>query len=171
MIALLAAIASPAFIRIMRDIGLSRLTMQLAELYRRGYVESSEKATYLVRFNATNALKLETTRAALDTPQPTLVSPRSCNAIDWTNPLLERQTYVFSATDNKDFASVTFEAPGGAAKDTADICFSRRRAYIRFDDGAFVEMVGAAKLSVKNLATGRIRKMMIPSYGLPRVVQ
>ncbi|MDC3981815.1 prepilin-type N-terminal cleavage/methylation domain-containing protein [Polyangium jinanense] len=171
-IALLAAVASPAFIRIMRDIGMSRLTMQLAELYRRGYVESSERATFLVRFRKpSGAVQVETVRAALDTPTPTLISPRGCNTINWDDPALERQTYRFASTDKKTLVEVGFLGPDNSIQDIADVCFARRTAFVRYNDGAFVQMVGAAKLSVKNLANGRIRRVLVPSFGLPRVIQ
>lgn len=172
MIALLAAIASPAFIRIMRDIGLSRLTMQLAEIYRRGYVESSERATFVVRFRKPNGMpQIETVRAALDTPTPTLISPRGCNTINWDDPTLERQTYRFSAADKVDIVSIGFLGPDNAEQATADVCFARRSAFVRYNNGAFAPMAGAAKLSVKNLANGRVRRVLVPSFGLPRVIQ
>ncbi|WP_170319362.1 prepilin-type N-terminal cleavage/methylation domain-containing protein [Polyangium spumosum] len=172
MIALLAAIASPAFIRIMRDIGLSRLTMQLAEIYRRGYVESNERATFVVRFRKANGLpQVETVRAALDTPTPTLISPRGCNTINWDDPTLERQTFRFAAADKKEIVDVGFLGPDNASEDTADVCFSRRKAFVRYNGGAFTEMVGAARLTVTNLSNGRVRRVLVPSFGLPRVIQ
>lgn len=172
MITLLAAVASPAFIRIMRDIGLSRLTMQLAEIYRRGYVESSERATFLVRFRKpSGAVQVETVRAALDTPAPTLISPRGCNTIDWADPTLERQTYRFASTDKKTIVDVGFLGPDNSNQEIADVCFARRTAFVRYNDGAFVQMTGAAKLSVTNLANGRVRRVLVPSFGLPRVIQ
>ena len=172
MIALLAAVASPAFIRIMRDIGLSRLTMQLAEIYRRGYVESSERATFVVRFTSPGGVaQLETVRAALDTPTPTLISPRGCNTINWNDPTLERRSYVFASADKKDIAQVGFLDPSNTSQSTADVCFARRKAFVRYDNGAFAPMVGAVRLSVKNVANGRVRRVLVPSFGLPRVIQ
>jgi type II secretory pathway pseudopilin PulG len=172
MIALLAAVASPAFIRIMRDIGLSRLTMQIAEIYRRGYVESSERATYLVRFSKPNgAVQIQTIRAALDTPTPTLVAPRGCNTIAWNDPTLEQHTYAFASTDKKDLADIGFLGPDNSVQTTADVCFARRAAFVRYNNGTFTQMVGAAKLTVKNLSNGRLRRVLVPSFGLPRVIQ
>ncbi|MDI1445476.1 prepilin-type N-terminal cleavage/methylation domain-containing protein [Polyangium sp. 6x1] len=172
MIALLAAVASPAFIRIMRDIGLSRLTMQLAEIYRRGYVESSERATYLVRFRKPSGnLQIETVRAALDTPTPTLISPRGCNTINWDDPALERQTFRYAKTDKKTLVDVGFLGADNSSQEIADVCFARRTAFVRYNDGAFVQMVGATKLSVTNLGNGRVRRVLVPSFGLPRVIQ
>ncbi len=172
MIALLAAVASPAFIRVMRDVGLSRLTMQLAEIYRRGYVESSERATFVVRFRKPGGVvQIETIRAALDTPTPTLVSPRGCNTINWDDPALERRTLAFASTDKKDIADVGFLGPDNTSQDTADVCFARRSAFVRYNNGTFTQMVGAAKLSVKNLSNGRVRRVLVPSFGLPRVIQ
>jgi len=170
MIALLAAVASPSFIKIMRDIGLSRMTMQIAEIYRRGYVESSERATFLVSFRSTSGPLLETRKATLDTPTPSLIAPRRCNAIDWTNPALERQPYNFRSSELNDLAAVTFTM-NGAPQTQADVCFSRRRGFIRFGGGAFVEMTQAAYVGVKNLKTGLLRRVLVPSYGLPRLAQ
>jgi prepilin-type N-terminal cleavage/methylation domain-containing protein len=170
MIALLAAVASPSFIKIMRDIGLSRMTMQIAEIYRRGYVDSSERATSLVRFQATGNPLFETRKATLDTPTPSLVAPRGCNAIPWNDPTIERQPYNFRSADIGEFASIGFMVDG-TAQTTVDVCFSRRRAFIRYDNGAFVPLSQAGYVAVKNLKTGLVRRVLVPTYGLPRLAQ
>lgn len=171
MIAILAAVASPSFVKVMRDANLNRLNMQIAEVYRKAYVESAEQSTFLVRWTGGNAPKIELVKATLDSATPTLVSPRRCNAIVWTDPEHTRQTISFSTNYIPKFATVGFLINQNDEKPKADICYSQRRAYVRYDDGVFTELPGAARLYVKNTQTGVVRKVLVPSFGLPRLVQ
>ena len=171
LIALLAALASPSFIRVMRDSGLSRLNMQMAEVYRKAYIESAEQSTFLVRWTGGNAPQIELVKATLDSAQPTLVSPRRCNAIDWTSPDHTRQTLRFATTSIPEFATVGFTTNTNQEKSKADVCYSHRRAFVRYDEGAFTEMPGAARVYVKNVQTNVTRRVLIPSFGLPRLIQ
>jgi hypothetical protein len=71
----------------------------------------------------------------------------------------------------ENIADVGFLDPANAVQETADVCFARRSAFVRYNAGAFAQMVGATKLSVKNLSNGRVRRVLVPSFGLPRVIQ
>ncbi len=174
MIAILAAVASPSFIKIMRDIGVSRLTQQFAEIYRRAYVDSSERQTTLVRFryggSGLATPMFETRKAQIDNGSLSLVAPRRCNSIDWNAPTIERTPYNFSKVGVDEIADVEFSTNNNTMP-LADICFSRRRAFIRIDDGAFAEMTQSSRLLVKNLKTGLVRRVFVPANGLPRLAQ
>jgi prepilin-type N-terminal cleavage/methylation domain-containing protein len=171
MIALLAAVASPSFVKVWRDTSLGRLNMQIAEIYRKAYIESAEQSTYLVRWTGGDAPNIELVKATLDTPFPTLVSPRRCNAIDWTDPAHIRQTLFFNHSAIPQFASVGYVTNTNEEVYTADVCYSQRRAFVRYDNGAFTEMPGAGRVYVKNLQSNMIRRVLIPAFGLPRLIQ
>jgi prepilin-type N-terminal cleavage/methylation domain-containing protein len=171
MIAILAVVASPSFIKVMRDSGLSRMTMQVAEVYRKAYIESAEQSTYMVRWTGGAAPSIELVKATLDTPVPTLVSPRRCNAIDWTDPAHTHQTLTFSADLIPKYATVGYLTNDNVEKTKADICYSQRRAFVRYDEGTFAEMPSAGRVYVKNLQSNMMRRVLIPSFGLPRLIQ
>lgn len=171
MIAVLAAVAAPSFIKVMRDTSLSRLNMQFAEIYRKAYIESAEQSTYLVRWTGGNTPQIELVKATLDTPFPTLVSPRRCNAIDWTDPAHLRQVLTIRTTSIPQYASVGYLTNTNEEKPKADVCYSQRRAYVRYDEGVFTDMPGAGRIYVKNLQSNVMRRVLIPSYGLPRLIQ
>jgi len=171
MIALLAAVASPAFARVMRETSLSRLTMQIAEIYRKAYIESAEQSTYMVRWTGGNTPKMELVKATLDTQFPTLVSPRRCNAIDWTDAAHSRQTLYFSGSIVPQYATVGYLTNTNQEKSKADVCYSQRRAFVRYYDGTFTDMPGAGRVYVKNLQSNMMRRVLIPSFGLPRLIQ
>lgn len=175
MIALLAVVASPAFVRMMRDVGLSRAAMQIAEVYRRAYVESADR-TMMLRWDGSDGapVLLEMRKSKLDDPQApnALVPPHGCNAIAWTDPArYERSELNMRGSDSKEYASLTFVDAAGNPKEKADVCFSQHRAYVRFDDGAFVAMNGVSRIRVKNLKSGAVRDVLLPSSGLARVSQ
>lgn len=171
MIALLAAVASPAFINVMRDTNLSRMNMSIAEIYRRAYIESAEQSTYLVRWTGGMTPQIELVQSTLDTENPTLVSPRRCGAIDWTSTAHTRRTIRLDGSDVPTLATLGFVTNTNTEVLRADICYSQRRAFIRFDDGAFAEMQGACRIYVKNVRTNVTRRVLIPSFGLPRLIQ
>ena len=172
MIAIMATVASPAFVRMMRDSALSRINMQIAEIYRKAYIESAEQSTYLVRWTGGNAPRIELIRATLDTPFPQLVSPRRCNAIDWNDPAHTKQTLGFNGAEIGEYASVGYLTNTGELKTQADVCYSQRKAFVRYNNqDSFVEMPAAGRIFVKNLKTNLTRRVLIPSYGLPRLIQ
>ncbi|WP_248913990.1 pilus assembly FimT family protein [Polyangium aurulentum] len=175
MIALLAVVASPAFVRMMRDVGLSRSAMQIAEVYRRAYVDSADRTT-LLRWDGSDSAPalLEMRKSKLDDPKApnALVPPHGCNAIAWNDPTrYERSHLNMRGSDAKEYASFTFLDASGNAKEKADVCFSQHRAYVRFDDGAFVAMSGVSRVRVKNSKSGAVRDVLVPSSGLARVWQ
>jgi prepilin-type N-terminal cleavage/methylation domain-containing protein len=171
MIAVLAAVASPSFVKVMRDTSLSRMNMHIAEVYRKAYVESAEQSTYLVRWSGGSAPKIELVKSTLDSQFPSLVSPRRCNAIDWTDPAHVRQTIYFTSTLIPQYASLGYLTNNNEEKPKSDVCYSQRRAFVRYDDGAFADMPGAGRIYVKNLQTNVLRRVLIPSFGLPRMIQ
>lgn len=171
MIAILAVVASPSFLKVMRDTSLSRLSMQIAEIYRRAYIESAEQSTVMVRWTGGAAPQIQLVRATLDTEFPTLVSPRRCNAIDWTDPAHIRQNLIFKADVIPQHATVGYLTNDNVEKPTADICYSQRRAFVRYDEGTFSELPSAGRVYVKNVQSNKLRRVLIPSFGLPRLIQ
>lgn len=171
MIAILAVVASPSFIKVMRDTGLSRMNMQIAEVYRKAYIESAEQSTYMVRWTGGTTPRIELVKATLDTALPTLVSPRRCNAIDWTDPAHTRQTLNFRGDLIPKYATVGYLTNTNTEKPKADVCYAQRRAFVRYDENAFSDMPGAGRVYVKNMQSNMIRRVLIPSFGLPRLIQ
>ncbi len=173
LIALLAAVASPAFVGVMRDTEFSRMNMQVAEIYRKAYIDSAQQATILVRWTGGDPPfpTIDLVRATLDSATPTLVSPRRCNAIDWTNPNHVTQTIFLRPKGDPHTSTMGFLNSAGAEVPVADICYSQRRAFVRYDNGAFTELPGPARVYVKNTQTNLIRRVFIPTFGLPRLIQ
>jgi prepilin-type N-terminal cleavage/methylation domain-containing protein len=171
MIAVLSAVASPSFVKVMRDSNLSRMNMQIAEVYRKAYIESAEQSTYLVRWTGGNTPNMELIKATLDTATPTLVSPRRCNAIDWTDPAHTRQTIYLKADSIPQLMTVGYLTNTNVEKPKADVCYSQRRAFVRYDNGVFADMQGAGRVYVKNVQSNMTRRVLIPSFGLPRLIQ
>jgi prepilin-type N-terminal cleavage/methylation domain-containing protein len=174
MIAILAAVASPSFVKVMRDANLNRLNMRIADVYRTAYLESAGQTTTLVHWNAAASPPdplMEIVRATLDSNTPTLVSPRRCGAIDWADPAHVRTTIIRESASLPEFSAVGYLNSGNTEIARADICYSQRRAYVRHDDGVFTELPSAARFFVKNNKTNVIRKVLIPSFGLPRLAQ
>jgi hypothetical protein len=56
-------------------------------------------------------------------------------------------------------------------KPKADVCYSQRRAFVRYDNGVFDDMQGAGRVYVKNVQSNMTRRVLIPSFGLPRLIQ
>ena len=171
MIAVLAAVASPSFIKVMRDSNLGRLNMQIAEVYRKAYIESAEQSTFLVRWTGGNSPNIELVKATLDTPTPTLVAPRRCNAIDWTDPAHTHQNVIIRSDLIPKYGTVGYLTNTNVEKTKADVCYSQRRAFVRYDNGTFTEMQGAGRVYVKNVQSNITRRVLIPSFGLPRLIQ
>ncbi len=171
MIAVLAAVASPAFIKVMRDSNLSRVNMQIAEVYRRAYLESAAQSTNLVRFTGGAQPRFELITSTLDTPSPTLVSPRRCNAIDWTDPAHTHRFVNFRSDLIPAVGTIRYLTNTNQEMPVADVCYAQRRAFVRFDNGVFAEMQGAARVYVKNVQSSVTRRVLIPAFGLPRLIQ
>ena len=174
MIAMLAAVASPAFIKVMRDSNLSRINMQIAEVYRTAYLESAAQSTTLVRYvPGTNGTvhRFLLIRSTLDTATPTLVSPRRCAAIDWTDPAHTERRILFRPDVIPETGIIKFLGNNNQEITPPDVCYAQRRAFVRVNNGAFVEMQGATRISVTNLQSKVARRVLVPSFGLPRLIQ
>lgn len=179
-IGLLAAIASPVFIRQMRDSRVNRAAMILSEHYRTARSRALGRgAAILVRWNASKGLGgkgLLETREAIDPLTQALPMP-SCTATNWDNGSNQSRPYDSFNPGNGAFelASIQFFTPLGAASDYAEICFTPRgRTFIRLDPGSpFVELVGAARFDVSNTDTTSAanppRKVFIPPNGVARL--
>ena len=180
MIAVLAAVASPAFVKVMRDSNLSRLNMQIAEVYRTAYLESAAQSTTLVRYIAGDPTVDNDTAtpfgfalitSTLDTAAPTLVSPRRCAAINWDNPANTVRLVLLRRDLVPNAGTIKFLANNNQETTPPDVCYAQRRAFVRVNNGVFTEMQGVARVAVQNTQSNVTRRVLIPAFGLPRLIQ
>jgi len=171
LISLLAAIAAPSLLHLSRDIAISRAAIEIVEIYRSALALSLER-TILVSFHKAPHISFDIREASLDDENttPSLERSRSCNAIAWSDPTrLSIRSLDVRAADAPAFFDVRFLAPLSLEKSRADLCFDRRRVFVRYDDGTFVELTAPANVEVKNTVSGALRIVSIPSSGSARV--
>jgi type IV fimbrial biogenesis protein FimT len=174
-ISMLAALASPSFIRQLRDNRVNRAAMHVSEAYRHARMRALGRGTaVLVRWNSEGGPgskglleTFEPGNLANAFPNPSCASPR------WDIPTDNRRVDFFAVGNGLyDGAEIAFfrEAASVSTK-TVDICFTPRgRTYIRNDTtGTFVALAGAARYDVKNTASTRTRQVFVPPNGVARL--
>lgn len=176
-IGILAAVASPAFIRQMRDSRVNRAAMLISEQYRIARSRALGRgAAVLVRWNAAAGVggkgQLETREAVDPLTQSLPVS--SCTSTNWTAANQSRRYDVFEPGNGLyELAAFGFFTPVGGASNYAEICFTPRgRTFIRLDAGsAFVPLAGAARFDVTNTSSPSAtpRRVFVPPNGVARL--
>lgn len=174
-IGMLAALASPSFIRQLRDNRINRAAMHISESYRHARMRALGRGTaVLVRWNSAGG---PNSKGLLETFEPGLLADAfpnpSCVTPEWQTPASNRRV-DFLAIGNGLYegASVAlFREGASTAQTVVDVCFTPRgRTYIRNGTaGAFVALAGTARYDVTNTATNRTRQVFVPPNGVARL--
>jgi prepilin-type N-terminal cleavage/methylation domain-containing protein len=187
LIGVLASIASPSFIRLMRDRGVSRATMQVMDAYRTARARSLERDAIVVRFSATGGPggvpRIELYEAVT---QEVGAPPPTCNATAWgpgspTSRLLAGMNFspdpeASPTTDGDEAGAIELSPPvfadeNGGPKGFADVCFTARgKTWIRYVAGdSFTPLSGVPSVAMINKRTGFKRVVFIPPNSPARI--
>jgi prepilin-type N-terminal cleavage/methylation domain-containing protein len=177
----MAAVATPVFIRQMRDQRVARASMLIAEQLRSARARALGRgAAVVVRWNAAGASGsplLETYEAVDTTDQALPVA--SCLNNDWSSSSATRVVETFFPGNGLfDLASLAFYANGstGTASAVSEVCFTPQgRSYVRTDTAvpltsAFAQMTGAnaPRFEIQNTLTSSTRKVFVLPNGNAR---
>jgi type IV fimbrial biogenesis protein FimT len=173
-IAVLAALATPSFIAIIRDRRVVRAGLYLADSYREARTRALSRGnSTLVRWRSDGAGKgtVEMYETIVSTTSASV--PKACNTADWS--IGSSDTRVISIYD---FAGTTYELANmklfseqGAETAIADICFAPDgRSFVRYtDSGAMSPLTGVLHYDVVNTRTNFRRVVFVPPNGVARL--
>lgn len=174
-IAVLAAVATPSFIALMRDRRVVRAGMILAESYREGRTRALSRGNVVIvrwRAGAGDKGKIEM-RESVIAPAGTALVTRCSAADDWTDTSVD--TRLVSAFD---FAGTTYAlaqiklySEANADSPFAELCFAPQgRTYVRYlDGGPFVPLTGVPHYEITNAQTTTKRTVFLPPNGVARL--
>ncbi|MBK8256043.1 MAG: type II secretion system protein GspH [Polyangiaceae bacterium] len=172
-IALLAALATPSFIAMMRDRRVVRAGLQIAETFREARMRSLARGVAVtVQWDGAASAKgvLKTREALIVAAGQGLT--KSCLTADWsaastdTRPLsvhnFEQGIY--------ELAQLKLVDMGGSDQTFGEICFAPDgTAHVRFSNaGPFVPLTGVPSFKVKNTKTNVERIVFVPPDGIAR---
>lgn len=184
-IGLLAAIASPSFIRLMRDRGVSRATLHLMDALRTARARALEREVMVVRWSATGGPggvpRLELWEAVVFEVG---AQPPTCSGIAWgpgsaSSRLLAGMSFSPNPSGSLDadesgateLAPPVFTDPAGNAQPFVELCFTGRgKAFIRYAAGdPWSSFTGVASIAMVNKRTNFKRTIFIPPNAPARV--
>lgn len=175
LIAIFAGLASPSFIRLMRERRVNRIAQEVSELYRLARMRALGRGSaVLVRFTDKGGKlggPLYEVREAV--VKDTLLPSSSCFATDWKNASTTStaiaQLDTGSPKEGERVAGHIFFA-GTTAASTYEICFSPRgRTYARAGEGIFTALTTPPSITVTNDTSGNVRTVFIPPSGVARL--
>jgi type II secretory pathway pseudopilin PulG len=160
-IGIFAAVAAPSFIAQMRDRRVSRVALQVAELYRmaRSRALANGRATRFVWDSTVGPRGLAIVEQATDA-DPT------CNSVGWGYITeLNPSNSVYSV------AGLQLVDPVGGAVSNGIVCFTPLGRAVKSGIGTpSAKMVGAARMLVTNTSTGYQRTVYLLPNGAARLV-
>jgi type IV fimbrial biogenesis protein FimT len=188
-IGILAAAASPSFVKLMRDGRVGSAATNIADIYRVARSRALGRGSaVMVRFNDSTSVPHLVMREAIrgetgidggssldacaPSPSPT------CTGTDWADSS-DNSKYVMSFDDRSSQyspARSVFVKPDGTVMASgsgyAEICFTPRgRTFIRHAAAdAFEPLIGVARIEVENTKTTLVRQVLVPPSGAARVV-
>jgi type IV fimbrial biogenesis protein FimT len=184
-IGLLAAVASPSFIRLMRDRGVSRATLHLMDALRTARARAMEREVTVVRWTAAGG---PGGVPRLEIWEPLVIAvgaqPPTCSGVAWgpgsassrllagmnfsPDPSNAQHTDESGATE---LAPPVFTDPAGNAQTFVDLCFTGRgKTFIRFaSDEPWSLFTGVASIAMVNKRTSFARTIFIPPNAPARV--
>lgn len=170
MIGVMAALATPTFINVMRDRRVSQGALRAAEVFRlaRSHALGRGSAVMVTWTEAAagegSLLVREATELGTNLPA------NNCTTNNWNNPPNARQlVLVLFAKGDFGLAEFTMSDSSGPLA-SADICFSPRgRAFYR-TTGGWAPLAEVPKFEVTNSKTGMKRFIYVPPNGVARLV-
>jgi prepilin-type N-terminal cleavage/methylation domain-containing protein len=186
-IGILAAAASPVFVRLMRDNRVTSAATNMADMYRTARARAMGRGSaVLVRWNpdphlpsASDPSGHLTMREAIAGGSQADCAPLpvpNCIGTDWAaNSTTSKFVTSFDErTKQYQPAEASFVGVTGAALPAdavVDICFTPRgRTYWDYDGTGFKPLLGVPRIEVKNTTTSLVRQVVIPPNGVARVV-
>ncbi|MEZ4302226.1 MAG: prepilin-type N-terminal cleavage/methylation domain-containing protein [Polyangiaceae bacterium] len=173
-IALLAALAIPSFIGMMRDRRVVRAALYMADTYRDARSRSLARGIAVsVRWTSDGAGKgiVELREATVFAPGAGLT--RTCQTADWSSGSTDtRQVYSYNfAGTTYELAAMKLYDEGGVAVSFGEICFSPEGpAYVRYTaNGTFASLAGVPHYEITNTRTGVLRTVFVPPNGVARL--
>ncbi len=174
-IGVMAALASPLFINMMRDRRVNQAALAVSEMYRLARSRALGRgAAVLVRWTAgSNGEGTFEMREAVLVDQNTPMLAITCRETNWNTDTESRRVALFEGKKGQ-FGLAGFgffDAAGGGPVGAADICFSPRgRTFFRDAvDEDFVVLAGVPTVVVTNTKTGLQRTVQIPGNGNARL--
>ncbi|HEY4116568.1 MAG TPA: prepilin-type N-terminal cleavage/methylation domain-containing protein [Byssovorax sp.] len=172
-ISILAALASPAFVRIIRDQRVNRAALEIADLTRTARMRALGRGTAVVmRWTASGTTGLVEVREAVATGTDLLPAPSCANADFKDSGLTSRAVASLNFGNGAyELADIEFFDIGGTQQTTPEICFSPRgQTYFRTDGAsAFQPLAGVPYFTLTNTNTGFVRTVFLPPNGAARV--
>ncbi len=187
MISLLVVIASPSFVKIMRDRRVNRAAMQLVDYLRTGRSMAIGRGQpILVSWNATGVLAQTHpggtgTITLMEPVVSTFANQTTCNQTAWGTATTQKVNSFDIQDGMYDYTYITFFDDVGASPAYTEICFSNTgRMWLR--EGAAPPLTNAFHLvsgvpafsvlnidPVTNIQQGPLRKVYAPPNGMARM--
>ena len=186
-IGILAAAASPVFVRLMRDNRVTSAATNLADVYRTARARAMGRGSaVLVRWDPAHALPSAADPAGHVTMREAISGGANADCAPLPAPNCLGTNWAANSTTSKFVMSfdertkqyqpalASFLDPAGTAQgaNAVDICFTPRgRTFVDYHGGVgFQPLLGVARIEVKNTTTSFVRQVVIPPNGVARVV-
>ena len=187
MISLLVVLASPTFVRVMRDRRVARAAMQLVDYYRTARTAAIGRGQpMLVAYNASgNAATHPGGTGRITMMEPivtTMQAATTCNTTNWGDTTKVQTTATFDVQNGfYDYTYITPYDDAGTKTQYMEICFSNTgRMWLREGGApplntAFHLVTGVPTFSVlnidqsKNIQQGPPRTVFVPPNGMARL--
>jgi type IV fimbrial biogenesis protein FimT len=176
MIGIMAALASPSFIAVLRDRRVNRSAQSIAEVYRMARARALGRgAAVMIRWNKTGGSGskpiFETYEAVVAAADAQPVS--SCLTGFGAAGFTRRVNTLQPEGGLAELATVKL-FDGGVERANADICFSPRgRTFVRWSNtnsDGFLPMTGVPHVEVTNTKTSLLRTVFVPPNGVARLM-
>lgn len=172
-IAVLAALATPSFIAMMRDRRVTGAAQILADSYREARAESLRRGiAVLVRWRPGGGKGSVEIREAVVPLAGTAVI-KGCTTADWSSGSIETRSVslINLATPRYELAQIQLKDEAGQDASFSDVCFAPDgRTYKTYAEGGSPDLLtGVPYFEVKNTQTTTIRKVFVPPNGIARM--
>lgn len=167
-IGLLAATASPSFIRQMRDTRVNRAAAEIAETFRFARARSLGRGS-AVLVGWDSGTKTLTTREATDAAGWPI---SSCTGVTWTSADIPRIASSSFSGSAHELADISLTVPGLVDNVSGSICFTPRgRAFVSAsaDGSSLTPLRVVATFDVVNTDNKRARTVFVPPSGVARL--
>jgi prepilin-type N-terminal cleavage/methylation domain-containing protein len=177
-IGICAAIASPAFINIIRDGRVSKAALETSDMYRLARSRAMGRgAATLVRFTQAGGVGsvglLEVREAIAPGTTGTPLPSSSCATTNWVNgsPTSRHILNFDLGSGAYSQAAVLYFDEVNSPQTFSEICFTPRgRTFVRYASGAvFNQLIGVPHYTVTNTRSNRVRTVFLPPNGAARV--
>jgi type IV fimbrial biogenesis protein FimT len=172
-IALLAALATPSFIAMIRDRRVVRAGLFIIDTHRESRTRAlSRGVAVLVRWRADG-----TGRGAVQMREAIIVAAgtgaaKGCTKADWSDGSAETRevTKLDFATTAYELAQMKLFSTDGVESQIGDVCYAPDgQAWVRYsDNGGWTQLTGVLRYDITNTRTNFKRVVFIPPNGVAR---